>query len=58
MTFADVGARAWYIKMIPWTVPDFSLDKYRNQLRELPEQIERDGPLTLPLPGFYLEARK
>lgn len=58
VTFADVGALAWYIKMIPWTVPDFTIDKYRDRLQELHEQITRSGPITLPLPGFYLEARK
>lgn len=58
VTFADVGALAWYLKMIPWTVPDFSIDRYRGRLHEIQEQIEVEGPVTLPLPGFYLEAVK
>ena len=58
VTFADAGALAWYLRMIPWTVRDFSTDRYRDRLRELHEQIEVAGPITLPLPGFYLEAAK
>lgn len=58
VTFADVGALAWYIRMVPWTVPDFSIEKYKERLKELHDQVETDGPITLPLPGFYLEAVK
>jgi SAM-dependent methyltransferase len=50
VTFADVGALAWYLRMVPWTVPDFSIDGYRDRLREV------GGPITLPLAAFYLEA--
>lgn len=57
-TFRDVGALAWYLKTIPWTVPGFSISKYRSRLRELYEQIREDGPLSFRLPGFYLEAVK
>jgi len=56
VTFADVGALAWYIKMVPWTVPGFTIARYRARLGELHERIETNGPITLPLPGFYLEA--
>jgi SAM-dependent methyltransferase len=55
VAFADVGALAWYLRMVPWTVPDFSIEIYRERLRELHERVD---PLTLPLPGFYLEAVK
>jgi SAM-dependent methyltransferase len=58
VTFADVGALAWYLRMVPWTVADFSIDKYRVRLGDLHEQIETTGPITLPLPGFYLEAAR
>jgi SAM-dependent methyltransferase len=30
--FADVGALAWYLKAIPWCIPDFSIDRYREPL--------------------------
>jgi SAM-dependent methyltransferase len=56
VTFADVGALAWYLRMVPWTVPGFSIDGYRERLRELHERVAASGPITLPLPGFFLES--
>jgi len=58
VTFADVGALAWYLRMTPWTVRDFSIDRYRDRLRRLDEEIRAKGPITLALPGFLLEAVK
>jgi SAM-dependent methyltransferase len=58
VTFADIGALAWYLRMVPWTVPGFSIARYHERLRHLHEQLEVTGPITLPLTGFYLEAVK
>jgi hypothetical protein len=58
VTFADVGALAWYLRMIPWTVPGFSIDGDRERLRELHRHIRDDGPLIFNMPGFYLVAVK
>jgi SAM-dependent methyltransferase len=30
--FADVGALAWYLRMVPWAVPGFSVDAHRRAL--------------------------
>lgn len=57
-SFADVGALAWYLKLIPWTVENFSVEMYRPQLERLHERIAADGPLTVRLPGFWLKAVK
>ncbi len=35
ITFSDVGAFAWYLTVIPWMVPGFSIDTHRTVLREL-----------------------
>jgi SAM-dependent methyltransferase len=58
VTFADVGALVWYLRMVPWTVPDFTVEAYRARLAQLQEQIDREGSITLSLPGFYIAARK
>lgn len=58
VTFADVGALAWYLRMTPWTVRDFSIDRYRARLRRLHEEIRAQGPIAVALPGFLLEAVK
>ena len=55
VTFSDVGALAWYLRMIPWTVPDFSIERYRERLAEL--HVGR-WPIALPLPAFWLGAVK
>ncbi|MBI4033526.1 methyltransferase domain-containing protein [Candidatus Saccharibacteria bacterium] len=58
ISFSDVGALAWYLRMVPWSVPNFSIANFRDRLRELHTRIEEEGPLSVPLPGFYLVAMK
>jgi SAM-dependent methyltransferase len=55
-TFTDVGAFVWYLRQIPWTVKGFSVERHRPNLARLHERIERDGPLRLRLPAFWLAA--
>jgi SAM-dependent methyltransferase len=57
-TFADVGALAWYLRLIPWTVEGFSISACRDSLERLQEQIERNGPFAARLPAFWLAARR
>lgn len=54
--FHDVGALVWFLRMVPWAVPDFSVERYRSQLVRLHEDMERHGPLGIGLLGFYLVA--
>jgi hypothetical protein len=58
VTFADVGALAWYLRMIRWTVPGFSIEEDCEQLRELHRRIHDDGALVFNMPGFYLVTMK
>lgn len=51
--FADIGALAWYLRSIPWAVPDFTISKYRQALLRL-----HDGPIRVPHQRFYLQAHK
>jgi SAM-dependent methyltransferase len=57
-SFTDVGAFAWYLKLIPWTVEGFSIETYRLQLERLHERIGANGPLRVRLPAFWLKAAK
>jgi SAM-dependent methyltransferase len=57
-TFGDVGALAWYLKAVPWTIPGFSAREHRPRLAQLHARIARDGPVSVRLPAFYLEAIK
>jgi SAM-dependent methyltransferase len=56
--FLDVGALAWYLKAIPWTIPGFTIDGFRPRLALLYRRIQAEGPLTVRLPHFWLHARK
>lgn len=58
ITFADVGALAWYLKNLPGVFPDFSIDAARPQLERLHQRIGHEGPLRLREPLFWLAARK
>ena len=55
-SFADVGALAWYLRAIPWTIEGFSLDTHRRELERVDERIRASGPLAVRLPAFWLEA--
>ena len=54
----DVGALAWNLKAIAWMVPDFSIERYRRQLREVQQRIDRDGPIQVRQRRFWIEATK
>jgi SAM-dependent methyltransferase len=58
IAFADVGALAWYLRLIPWTIPGFSIETYRTRLERLHARIADEGPLTMRLPAFWLKALK
>jgi len=55
-TFHDVGALAWFLRMVPWAVPDFSIERYRGQLELLHREMSIHGPLTIGLQGIFFVA--
>ncbi|MEU6037718.1 class I SAM-dependent methyltransferase [Actinomadura sp. NPDC047616] len=58
MEFFDIGAVVYFLRKVIWTVPDFSVDRYRDRLRELHEQIQKDGLFVAHSSRFLIEARK
>jgi SAM-dependent methyltransferase len=54
ITFADVGAMVWYLKAIPWAVPEFSADFFRDCLEELHER----EPIAVRQQRFWLKANQ
>jgi SAM-dependent methyltransferase len=56
--FFDIAAVIYFLRKVVWTVPDFSVDRYREQLRELHERIESDGPFVAHATRLLVEARK
>lgn len=58
ISFTDVGAIVWYLKAVPWTLPEFSVTEHRARLAELHARITRENPAVVRLPAFYVEAMK
>jgi SAM-dependent methyltransferase len=56
--FFDVGAVIYFLRKVIWTVPDFSVDRYRDRLREMHEHIEANGPFVAHSTRLLVEARK
>ena len=56
--FFDIGAVIYFLRKVIWTVPGFTVDGYRRQLRELHERIEADGPFVAHSTRILVEARK
>lgn len=52
--FHDVGAVVYFLRMVIWTVPGFTVERYRNQLRALHEQIRRNGPFVAHASRFLI----
>ena len=56
--FHDVGAVIYFLRMVVWTIPDFSVDRYRDRLAELHRRITTHGPFVAHAQRFLIEARK
>jgi SAM-dependent methyltransferase len=56
--FFDVGAVIYFLRKVVWTVPDFTVQRYRERLRELHERIEAEGPFVAHSSRILVEARK
>ena len=55
--FFDVGAVVHFLRKVVWTVPDFTVERYRDRLRDLHEVIERDGRFIAHSQRYLIEAR-
>ncbi|MGA7173328.1 MAG: class I SAM-dependent methyltransferase [Candidatus Dormiibacterota bacterium] len=54
-TIADVGALVWYLKAVPWELPGFAPESFRERLLELHELCQR-APLRFERRAFWLLA--
>jgi hypothetical protein len=48
----------YFLRLVVWIVPDFSVARYRDRLRTLHEQIVRDGAFATSASRFLIEALK
>ncbi len=54
--FYDVGALIYYLKAIPWQVPDFEVNLYLDVLYKIHKIIQKDGYLDVTQHRFILIA--
>ncbi len=55
--FYDIGALVYYLKAIPWHVPDFTIEKYRELLYAIHQTIVRKGYFDVKQHRFMLVAK-
>jgi len=55
--FFDVGAIVYYLRLVFWIVPDFSVDRYRSSLLRLHDHIEETGSFVAHAHRFLVDAR-
>ncbi len=56
--FDDIGAVVYFLRLVVWIVPGFTVGRYHDRLRALHEQILRDGPYVAHASRFLIEATK
>ncbi|GIP22172.1 class I SAM-dependent methyltransferase [Paenibacillus sp. J22TS3] len=55
--FYDVGALVYYLNAIPWQVPEFEVDKYRDELYSIHQLIKQQGYFEVTQHRFIFLAR-
>jgi SAM-dependent methyltransferase len=58
LTFHNIGAVVYQLRMVPWQVPDFTVARYDGALRRLHEQIEAAGSFAVRTHRFLIRAAK
>ena len=56
--FYDIGAIVFYLKAIPWQVPDFTVDKYFGSLKEIDNLIQKEGYIDFTCHRLFIIAYK
>ena len=56
--YFDVGAIVYYLKAIPWEIPDFSVEKYFDRLVEIHHRIEAEGYVDILFHQFFVKAQR
>jgi SAM-dependent methyltransferase len=56
--FNDVGAVVYFLRLVIWIVPGFTVEGYYDRLLALHERIQRSGPFVTYASRFLIEARK
>ena len=58
LRFYDIGAIIYYLKAVPWQIPDFSVDKYYDSLKKIHDSIQEKGFIDIEEHRFMLLVKK
>jgi len=58
LAFDDVGAIVYFLRKVVWTVPDCSVERYRDELLRLHDRIQSQGPFVSHARRFLIDGRK
>ena len=58
MEFFDVGAVVYLLRKVVWLVPGFTVDRFRDRLRQPHDRIAADGPFVAYSARTLAETRK
>ncbi len=58
LVFTDVVAVVYYLKAVPWLVPDFSVATHLEGLKALQRQLDAQGQLEFAAKSYLIEAGK
>jgi hypothetical protein len=58
LTFTDVAAIVYYLRAVPWLVPDFSVNRHLPYLLNLQRRVDNGESLTFFASKYRIEARK
>jgi SAM-dependent methyltransferase len=56
--FDDVGAVIAFLRKVVWTVPGFTVERYRDRLADMHERIESHGPFVSHAQRFLILATR
>jgi hypothetical protein len=48
----------YFLRLVIWIVPGFTVERFHDRLTALHEQIERNGPFVAYASRFLIEAKK
>jgi hypothetical protein len=56
--YLDVRTIVFYLKHVPWEIPDFSIERYYPRLLEIDREIQAVGYVDVPFHQFFIVAEK
>jgi SAM-dependent methyltransferase len=56
--FRDIGALVYFLRTVPWAIPDFTVETYRDRLRTMHDHIHAHGSIVTAGTSILAHATK